>query len=385
MIKRILSIACLLALVVSTTAAYAFSREDGSKHTEISLDKVSTASADEVTVLTLSPSDIHKIENDFTRTQLVAYLGTNGLIVYKDYAGLDASNLDAYFNLMTREVAASKKNVKSDTQSAGGKDIAIIYYLDKGDVISTHTINVDDDGTPNIEYNDSLIEETIDNIIDKKDQPVENVSLRAGDVTGQYIGERGYTYTRPPKGKLDVDYEFYTAQNVNSKDYYIVFCDVNGIPGAALYEDYPSYQEKYQGEEMVVNLIPVTTSVELDDYGPDRTITSSAITYGVDVGVSGKDLAISRSTSYTRNILDTEIATKCNTTDAKWELTLYDPAQSDNCKFEPAATFECSSSKTSIDLNCFVSYTLDSTFTAQEEISLDRTVTCTETSVLGGE
>lgn len=120
---------------------------------------------------------------------------------------------------------------------------------------------------------------------------------------------------------------------------------------------------------------------KLDDYGPDRTITSSAVSYGVDITVGLQDLSIGRSVSYTRNIYDTEIATKCTSTDARWELSLYDPAQADNCKFEPAATFVCSSAKTRVTFDCFVSYTLDSLFTAQDVISLSRSLTCTASNV----
>lgn len=132
---------------------------------------------------------------------------------------------------------------------------------------------------------------------------------------------------------------------------------------------------------MVVDISPVTTSVELDDYGPDRTITSSAVSYGVDISVGLQDLSIGRSVSYTRNISDTEIATKCTSTDARWELSLYDPAQADNCKFEPAATFVCSNSKSRVTFDCFASYTLDSLFTAQDVISLSRSLTCTDSTV----
>ena len=132
---------------------------------------------------------------------------------------------------------------------------------------------------------------------------------------------------------------------------------------------------------MTVELVPVTTSVTLDDYGPSRTITSDSETYEVSVGVSLDNISFGHSKSYTRNIYDTEISTQCTSTDAIWELALEKDAQKDNCRFEPAATFVCSYNKSSVKLNLYAGYTLDSRLTAQEEISLDRTITCTSSDV----
>ncbi|GBF70960.1 hypothetical protein LAWASA_3699 [Lawsonibacter asaccharolyticus] len=104
-------------------------------------------------------------------------------------------------------------------------------------------------------------------------------------------------------------------------------------------------------------------------------------TYEVSVGVSLDNISFGHSKSYTRNIYDTEISTQCTSTDAIWELALEKDAQKDNCRFEPAATFVCSYNKSSVKLNLYAGYTLDSLLTAQEEISLDRTITCTSSDV----
>ena len=384
--KKCLAFACMLSLVLTTTPVLAVAEPSNSFYTDVSLENICEISLSDTNVLELSPVDIKSIDNDFTINQLGAFLDSQGLIVYRNDDGITHPILDGYFNLPTQENAApilASDSIEANSAMDYGKDIAIIYYLDSQGAISTHTINVasDDD---NYGFHNRLIDEAIYQIkVDTNQtmEPENPASPLASSVSGDYLNTKKYTYTRPPKGKLVAEYEFYTAQDVNGENYYIVFCNINGIPGAVLHDDDSSYHSQYEGEEMVVDISPVTTSVELDDYGPDRTITSSAVSYGVDVSVGFQDLSIGRSVSYTRNISDTEIATKCTSTDARWELRLYDPAQADNCKFEPAATFVCSSSKTRVTFDCFTSYTLDSTFTAQDVISLSRSLTCTAYSV----
>lgn len=381
MIKKLLAIACLLALIVSSTSAWAFAKPEPPNFTDVALDDISEISDVNINVLTLSPDDFSRIDTPLVKEQLLEYVNDDGLVVYRDDQGLDASALDSYFNLATREVAGPSNEANSASSVDPGKDIAIIYYIDEYNMLSTHTINVVSADAGNSQDNDALIAEVVTQIVDKRDHPAEDVAPLASNISGTRIGAKSYTYSREPKGKLNAEYEFYTAQNINSKDYYLVFCDINGIPGAVLYQSNSAYEKKYEGEEMTVKLAPNTTSVELDDYGPDRTITSSAVSYSVEITVGGESITISPSASYTRNISDTTIQTLCNTTDAVWELTLLKSAQKNNCRFEPAATFACSSAKASIEINCFASYTLDSILTAQEEISLSRNITCLPTYI----
>ena len=49
--------------------------------------------------------------------------------------------------------------------------------------------------------------------------------------------------------------------------------------------------------------------------------------------------------------------------------------------FARASEQICSYNKSSVKLNLYAGYTLDSLLTAQEEISLDRTITCTSSEV----
>ena len=379
MLKNIAAVICAIALLTTATLAFSSESLNNPDYIEVSLEEIQSVSGEDNCVLTLTPSNYSVVTDLDSPALLKEFLAKNGIIVYRNDNGSSTTVLDRYFDLAAQDSTEPSSSMMSNSSIGPGKDIATIYYLDRNNTISTHTINVGYDDTQDY---DALIDETVAQIM-SKDINRNDQALRpmASDEEGEYLGSKSYTYTRPPKGKLVADYEFYTVQNYDKEDYYLVFCDINGIPGAVLHDDNYQYESKYEGEEMTVELVPVTTSVTLDDYGPSRTITSDSETYEVSVGVSLDNISFGHSKSYTRNIYDTEISTQCTSTDAIWELALEKDAQKDNCRFEPAATFVCSYNKSSVKLNLYAGYTLDSRLTAQEEISLDRTITCTSSDV----
>ena len=379
MLKNIAAVICAIALLTTATLAFSSESLNNPDYIEVSIEEIQSVSGEDNCVLTLTPSNYSVVTDLDSPAQLKEFLAKNGIIVYRNDNGSSTTVLDRYFDLAAQDSTEPSSSMMSNLSIGPGKDIATIYYLDRNNTISTHTINVGYDDTQDY---DALIDETVAQIM-SKDINRNDQALRpmASDEEGEYLGSKSYTYTRPPKGKLVADYEFYTVQNYDKEDYYLVFCDINGIPGAVLHDDNYQYESKYEGEEMTVELVPITTSVTLDDYGPSRTITSGSETYEVSVGVSLDNISFGHSKSYTRNIYDTEISTQCTSTDAIWELALEKDAQKDNCRFEPAATFVCSYNKSSVKLNLYAGYTLDSRLTAQEEISLDRTLTCTSSDV----
>ena len=379
MLKNIAAVICAIALLTTATLAFSSESLNNPDYIEVSIEEIQSVSGEDNCVLTLTPSNYSVVTDLDSPALLKEFLAKNGIIVYRNDNGSSTTVLDRYFDLAAQDSTEPSSSMMSNSSIGPGKDIATIYYLDRNNTISTHTINVGYDDTQDY---DALIDETVAQIM-SKDINRNDQALRpmASDEEGEYLGSKSYTYTRPPKGKLVADYEFYTVQNYDKEDYYLVFCDINGIPGAVLHDDNYQYESKYEGEEMTVELVPVTTSVTLDDYGPSRTITSDSETYEVSVGVSLDNISVGHSKSYTRNIYDTEISTQCTSTDAIWELALEKDAQKDNCRFEPAATFVCSYNKSSVKLNLYAGYTLDSRLTAQEEISLDRTITCTSSDV----
>lgn len=379
MLKNIAAVICAIALLTTATLAFSSESLNNPDYIEVSIEEIQSVSGEDNCVLTLTPSNYSVVTDLDSPALLKEFLAKNGIIVYRNDNGSSTTVLDRYFDLAAQDSTEPSSSMMSNSSIGPGKDIATIYYLDRNNTISTHTINVGYDDTQDY---DALIDETVAQIM-SKDINRNDQALRpmASDEEGEYLGSKSYTYTRPPKGKLVADYEFYTVQNYDKEDYYLVFCDINGIPGAVLHDDNYQYESKYEGEEMTVELVPITTSVTLDDYGPSRTITSGSETYEVSVGVSLDNISFGHSKSYTRNIYDTEISTQCTSTDAIWELALEKDAQKDNCRFEPAATFVCSYNKSSVKLNLYAGYTLDSRLTAQEEISLDRTITCTSSDV----
>lgn len=320
MLKNIAAVICAIALLTTATLAFSSESLNNPDYIEVSIEEIQSVSGEDNCVLTLTPSNYSVVTDLDSPAQLKEFLAKNGIIVYRNDNGSSTTVLDRYFDLAAQDSTEPSSSMMSNSSIGPGKDIATIYYLDRNNTISTHTINVGYDDTQDY---DALIDETVAQIM-SKDINRNDQALRpmASDEEGEYLGSKSYTYTRPPKGKLVADYEFYTVQNYDKEDYYLVFCDINGIPGAVLHDDNYQYESKYEGEEMTVELVPITTSVTLDDYGPSRTITSGSETYEVSVGVSLDNISFGHSKSYTRNIYDTEISTQCTSTDAIWELAL---------------------------------------------------------------
>ncbi|MFV0343804.1 MAG: hypothetical protein ACK5JH_13100 [Anaerocolumna sp.] len=293
------------------------------------------------------------------------FLGNGGIIVLlKDGGTVSLDNaLDIPFTSEDAETNNKNEAFVSDL----GTDVAAIYYMHQG-AFGVHEINI---GSQD-KFDYAVVEEVINDIREKQTTEV----AKASD-SGTYLGERDYTYTRQPKGKLNASYEFYTVQNYYSKDYYIVKANVTGMPGCDLGSP---YETKYQGEEMNVSLSSRSTSVTRDAYGPSRTIGSSS--YSVDLGLSfEEEITLSLGLSYSRNIDDTDIDVSLSSSGAEWDVTLTEDAQEDSFNFEPGITFDCPDNKASISISTYSSYTLDSWDTAQEVISLSKTFTAYSTSL----
>lgn len=288
------------------------------------------------------------------------FLNDGGIIVLLKNGGtasLDEA-LEIPFTAATIDMSNDEENVIIDE----GIDVATIYYMHRG-AFGVHEINIGSEE----EFDYAIVEEVIDGIREKQ----ENEMITMASDTGTYLGERDYTYTRQPKGKLNASYQFYTVQDYYSKDYYIVKANVTGMPGANLGSP---YEKKYQGEEMNVSISSSSTSVTRDAYGPSRTIGSSS--YSVDIGASfDKNIIFNLGLSYSRNIEDTDIDVSLTPSGAEWDVTLKSQAQKYAFNFEPGITFDCPSNKASISISTYSSYTLDSWDTAREVISLSKTFT----------
>ena len=66
------------------------------------------------------------------------------------------------------------------------------------------------------------------------DDIMEHSTVTTYGASGSLIGEKDYTYTREPKGKMTAYYDVYTVQNFNSRDHYIIKANVTGMPGCDL-------------------------------------------------------------------------------------------------------------------------------------------------------
>ena len=297
-----------------------------------------------------------------------SFFNSQGILVVTGNETAEPMNLEERLNLPVREEDTAPALTASDeTIVDPGIDIATIYYK-HGDVFAVHEVNI---GSDDAVDRNALVEDVLTEVRENQTQPVATYS------DGYLIGEKDYTYTREPKGKLTAYYDIYTVQNYNSKDHYIVKATVDGMPGCILGG---SYDTKYQGEDLDVTISSSSSSVTIDDYGPERIAGSTSV--GVNIGGTlGKEMSVQLGLSWTFNVKEVDIDVSKSTSSVTWNSTLKNGAQKTTFTCKPGVNFQCPSNKESISVTTKASYTLDSWDTSREEISLNKTFTCDASSV----
>lgn len=238
-----------------------------------------------------------------------------------------------------------------------------------------------------VESNDSkVIEESITNgliAVEKrqKDASIQNYSVDAEtEYATEYIGEYSYLYTYIPYFELDVLYEVYTVQDLQSgKDYYTVMGYVFGNPGCVMNSVDEDYEKKYQCDYLGVTFEATTTGLTRKDYSPVRTIDTD--TYNVDIGLSleKENIGISASLfSASYSIPDTDIEVTSTTKVTDWVVSYADfkDSQKKTSEFHPAIIWECPSSFNSAEFSITTSYQVDSWNTFPVSRSFTANITC---------
>ena len=124
-----------------------------------------------------------------------------------------------------------------------------------------------------------------------------------------------------------------------------------------------------------VTLSTSSSSVTVDDYGPERVANTGSV--GVNVGGTlGEDISLELGLSWTQNTTDTNIDVSVSTSGVTWNTALSGGAQKAAFTFKPGINFQCPSNKSSVSVTANASYTLDSWDSGREEISLNKSFTC---------
>lgn len=319
--------------------------------------------AGEVVWITNSDIDTFDAILDTSPEVIDNFFDSQGILVVTGNNTDESLNLEEKLNLPVTAADTELAFASNDDAIIDpGIDIATIYYK-HGNVFSVHEINVGSNDT--VDRN-ALIEEVISEVKDNQAQPI------ATRASGSLIGEKDYTYTREPKGKMTAYYDVYTVQNFNSRDHYIIKANVTGMPGCDLGG---AYETKYQGEDLDVTLSTSSSSVTVDDYGPERVANTGSV--GVNVGGTlGEDISLELGLSWTQNTTDTNIDVSVSTSGVTWNTALSGGAQKAAFTFKPGINFQCPSNKSSVSVTANASYTLDSWDSGREEISLNKSFTC---------
>lgn len=263
----------------------------------------------------------------------------------------------------------------SDEESDEIVDVATFYYYYGNGLSGIYIISAQRD-IGESEKN-SIITETVDEIRLMQESNHSGMSYAVSASSSRSLGIVNVATVYRPRGKLIASYEFFTVQEYNGQDYYIVKAKINGQPGCILADSDANFESKYQGKGMNVDISTDSTSVSTDSYGPHRTVKGSS--YAVSVGGSFQDglPGFAANFNYSRSIDDTDIEASLTSRQVSWEVDLKSKAQERSCDFEPAVTFRCPSTKTSVDFSVFTSYDLDAWNTLTKTISVSRRIRCT--------
>lgn len=266
-----------------------------------------------------------------------------------------------------------------------GVDVAAIYYEYKENVLGTYIINIGSGDTVNV---DILIDEAIAEIKARQNSPTLS-ALSTTDVPDgtQLLNVFTFFSVRTPKGKLSATYEFAVTPGYAGRNYFVVKATFDACPGYILSDTDSNYQRKYQCETLITTIGAGESSLWIKDYGPKRDIETGSTSYTVDI-TSGLAAIMTSFTGFTGiplqysryvNHQDTTISVSGDTDFREWNVALTSGAQKAICTFEPAATFWCSSNKTSANIDLSAVFEVNSWDTAIEGIPMDYTVTCTLT------
>lgn len=380
--KRLLTV--LLAIVMMfTVSTFCTATKFDPSQSELPIDSFNPLYVSDESVFYYTSSEAKKFEDGTALKRAVA----NGkIIVVKTDTNTDLHESGAGELLgMSLSPANNDLSPLSTKSMDRGVDVAAIYYEYRENVLGTYIINIGSEDTVNV---DILIDEAIAEIKARQNSPAFSVlSTTAAPDGTRLLNVFTFFATRLPKGQLSATYEFAVAPGYAGRNYFVVKATFDAYPGHVLSDTDSNYQRKYQCETLIATIGAGESSLWINDYGPKRDIETGSTSYTVDItsglaaimtsfaGFTGIPLQYSRYINHQ----DTTISVSGNTNLREWNVALTGGAQKAICTFEPAATFWCSSNKTTAIIDLSAVFEVDSWDTAIEGIPMDYTVTCTLT------
>lgn len=346
--RIILSLLLISIMILLTASCDNYTKNRGDTPSNINIDKFSSEN-----VLCVNSSELNA-QND--SDSFKSFLSKSGIIlIYNN--GKNSASLG--------------ENLNMQVQSGWSEtDIAAMYYTYGNNLSGTYIVNAQNNISPSEQ--ERLIKEAIDEIREiQSTGKYYNSNLSDTALGNLIISSASY-----PEGTLTAKYEFFTLQNHFEKDYYSVKTTVTGNPGAVLASNNSEFKSKYRGISQNTTIKACSSSVLLDDYGPQTT--DDAENYHVSIGdtlYETDDEVLKSEFNYSKPLLDAAIETNRTETEAIWNVSLEKQARTSTYVFVPAVTFFCPDAKTSVDINLSSSFTFDSWNTLKKTISSNRDVT----------
>ena len=321
-----------------------------------------------------------EISNDQDNSQLQNFLIDGGIIVVKNDRTADYNLGDVL------GMSISIDPILESDENSPGVDIATIYYKFADTIDGVYIINVNGDTAVD---EDALINEAVAEIRMRKDErnlTYDSTLYTAATATGTeaVLGIIDIMATSPPYGKLHSIYEIYTVQDYSSQDYYWVKASLFGYPGAELSQADTNYGWQYVGTAIDVEMSTPTSSVTVRASGPQSTANTTTFTVdlGGQLGFSYEDrlkfeAGLGVNFAWSWNIEEVTVVETGSTTRRNWAVAIGDAVDERYAIFKPGIAFECPYTKTSVDIDLYAVYNIESFWVFNEEIVIDRTVRCT--------
>lgn len=311
-------------------------------------------------VLAISEDDLYNVEvpDETLALSLNNFLEDNGIVLLYTDSKWTSNVFDELLDLPV--CADLQIEQPTDAVDEPGVDVATLYYRKNGKV-ATHTLNVSNSTEIDVDpYIDELIAKTAS--VEHGRPTTYTVSAIPDKDTPKctWVTTKSYSIVREPYGKVTVDYDFYTANNFQAKNFFLIYPTIEGNSGFAMRKTSgnSNYDAQYKAKSLAAKVSTSTSFASITDYSPKRTIGETDVGYTISLQIGSGDSAISIGNTFTKKIYDTKVTVSKGTNSVNWNSTYSGTAKEAASEFCPAIMFATDSNKTSIQTTGSLDYTV---------------------------
>lgn len=380
--KKVLCYCLSLAMLSSSASATSVQKED-----IITISSINITEFEDVRYITDEELDESTDYEEYSN-----YIHEGGIIVVK-HETLDPVMIGNELGMALEFETFNTEDLETQVSKSGHTiplsiTVATLYYEYGNGKKGSYRVNVSANNLDKVDY---VIDNVINEIHKRQNNYEEATTVMSVDDESVYATHLNTLDTVnycSPKGTLNASYKLYSLEDYMGEDFYIIKARYDGTPGCVLADSSnesvaEDFDSQYQGEWLYTSIETPTTSVAVDDYGPESTVNSTS--YSVDISGSidtSKVLGFSTGFNWSRSISDVDITANRYSDCAEWDLDLSWAAHTRTITFEPGVTFDCPTGKTYLYFDVYAAYTTDSLLSLEEDIVIDERIRCTISSAV---